>query len=111
MYTNRRHIRGRRGKRLLRHRGEYPERSFAHAYESGGLRWVRLRGRGNILKQLLVHVGGFNLSLVMRKLVGSWNAVWLAGQARGGLGAALESVVDERRRTAAPVAVGRIPAR
>ena len=70
VYANRRRVRGRRGKRLLRRRGEYLERSFAHAYETGGMRRVHLRGRQNILKRLLVHVGGFNLSLVMRQLVG-----------------------------------------
>jgi len=69
-YANRRRVRGRRGKRLLRRRGEYLGRSFAHAYETGGLRRVHLRGRENILKRLLVHVGGFNLGLVMRGLVG-----------------------------------------
>lgn len=70
VYANRRRVRGRRGKRLLRQRGEYIERSFAHAYETGGMRRVHLRGRENILKRLLVHVGGFNLGLVMRGLVG-----------------------------------------
>src|ERR1019366_4952830 len=53
VYANRRRIRGRRGKRLLRRRGEYVERSFAHAYETGGMRRLHLRGRENILKRLL----------------------------------------------------------
>jgi len=35
-----------------------------------GMRRVHLRGRENILKRLLVHVAGFNLSLVMRLLIG-----------------------------------------
>jgi hypothetical protein len=29
-----------------------------------------LRGRENVLKRLLIHVGSFNLSLAMRKLLG-----------------------------------------
>ena len=70
VYANRRRIRGRRGKALLRKRGEVVERSFAHCYETGGLRRIHLRGHGNILKRLLVHVAGFNLSLVMRALLG-----------------------------------------
>jgi len=70
VYANRRRIRGGRGKRLMRRRGELVERSFAHAYETGGMRRTHLRGRENILKRLLIHVGGFNLGLVMRKLVG-----------------------------------------
>ncbi|MDY7011876.1 MAG: hypothetical protein SVV80_14185 [Planctomycetota bacterium] len=38
VYANRRRIRGRRGKRLLRKRGELLERPFAHCYETGGMR-------------------------------------------------------------------------
>jgi transposase len=39
-------------------------------YETGAMRRVHLKGRDNLLKRLLVHGGGFNLALVMRKLVG-----------------------------------------
>ena len=70
VYANRRRIRGRRGKALLRKRGEFLERSFAHAYDTGGMRRLHLRHRSNILKRLLIHIGGFNLGLVMRKLFG-----------------------------------------
>jgi transposase len=70
VYANRRRIRGERGKRLLRQRGEKVERSFAHCYETGGMRRVHLRRHPNILKRLLVHVAAFNLGLVMRKLLG-----------------------------------------
>src|SRR6516225_8609300 len=70
VYSNRRRIQGEHGKRLLRQRGELLERSFAHAYETGGMRRVYLRGRDNVLKRVLIHVGALNLSLVMRKLVG-----------------------------------------
>src|SRR5207245_6370561 len=70
VYANRRRIRGERGKRLLRQRGEKIERSFAHLYETGGMRRVYLRRHPNILKRLLVHVAAFNLGLVMRKLLG-----------------------------------------
>ena len=69
-YANRRRIRGSRGKTLQRRRGELVERSFAHCLETGGMRRVFLRGHQNILKRVLIHTGGFNLSLVMRKLVG-----------------------------------------
>jgi len=70
VYANRRRIRGERGKRLLRQRGELLERSFAHLYETGGMRRVHLRGHPNILKRLLVHAAAFNLGLIMRKLLG-----------------------------------------
>ena len=70
VYANRRRIRGERGKRLLRQRGEKVERSFAHCFETGGMRRVHLRCHPNILKRLLVHVAAFNLGLVMRKALG-----------------------------------------
>lgn len=70
VYANRRRIRGDRGKGLMRKRGELIERSFAHNYETGAMRRTHLKRHDNISKRLLVHVGGFNLSLVMRKLTG-----------------------------------------
>jgi transposase len=70
VYANRRRIRGERGKRLLRRRGLMLERPFAHCYETGGMRRVHLRGQENILKRLLIHVAGFNLSLVLRLMIG-----------------------------------------
>jgi transposase len=70
VYANRRRIRGHRGKKLLRRRGEFIERSFAHCYETGAMRRTHLRRHDNIAKRLLVHVGGFNLGLLMRKLTG-----------------------------------------
>jgi transposase len=70
VYANRRRIHGERGQRLLRKRGELLERPNAHLYESGGMRRVHLRGHTNILKRILVHVSGFNLGLLMRRLIG-----------------------------------------
>jgi len=58
-------------KSLLRKRGELIERSFAHCYDTGGMRRTHLRGQQNILKRLLIHVGAFNLSLIFRSLLGS----------------------------------------
>ena len=69
-YANRRRLGTKRGKSLLRRRGELVERCFAHCLETGGMRRVHLRGRENILKRYLVHVAGFNLSLVMRRILG-----------------------------------------
>lgn len=70
VYANRRRIRGERGKRLLRKRGELLERPFAHCYETGGMRRTHLRGHARILKRLLVHVAGCNLGLLMRRRFG-----------------------------------------
>jgi transposase len=70
VYGNRRRVRGVRGKRLLRRRGEYVERSFAHVYDTGGMRRTHLRGHHNILKRLLVHASAFNLGILMRTMFG-----------------------------------------
>jgi transposase len=40
-------------------------------YETGAMRRLHLRGRDDSLKRLLVHAAGFNLSLIMRALMGS----------------------------------------
>jgi transposase len=78
VYANRRRVKGNYGKSLLRRRGELVERSFAHCYETGGMRRTHLRKHNNILKRQLIHVAGFNLSLILRKLLGAgtpreWN--------------------------------------
>lgn len=86
VYANRRRIRGRRGRRLMRQRGELIERSFAHCYDTGGMRRTHLKRHDNILKRLLIHVAGFNLSLVMRKLLGLGTARGLQGLAARLLG-------------------------
>ena len=89
VYANRRRIRGRRGKALLRKRGELLERPFAHCYETGGMRRTHLREHPNILKRLLIHVAGFNLGLLMRRVFG-------LGKPRGlqdGLAAAVRRVL------------------
>jgi len=67
VYDNLGRIGGEHGKALLRRRGEFLECSFVHA---GGLRRAHLRGREYILDRVLIHIGGFNLSLVMRQLLG-----------------------------------------
>ena len=86
-YVNRRRIRGDRGKRLLRRRGELLERSFAHTLETGGMRRTHLRGHQNILKRYLVHVAAFHLGLVMRTMLGFGTSRGLQGR----LGAALDA--------------------
>src|SRR5260370_33056802 len=70
VYQNRRRIRGERGKRLLRQRGELVERSFAHLYETGAMRRTHLPRHDNIIKRLLIHASAFNLGLMMRKAYG-----------------------------------------
>ena len=100
VYSNRRRIRGERGKRLHRLRGELLERPFAHLYETGGMRRTYLRGHNNILKRLLIHTAGFNLGLLLRTLFGVGTPRGLQGNANPLLGSlnwlvvALDEVVQ-----------------
>ena len=93
VYGNRRRIGGKRGKRLLRRRGEKLERTFAHLLVSGGLRRVHVRGQGEIRKRILVHAAAFNLGLLMRTRFGF-------GTPRGlqGLAAAAAALADASAR-------------
>ena len=86
VYANRRRIRGDRGQKLMRLRGELLERPNAHLYETGGMRRTHLRGHGNILKRLLVHVAACNLGLWMRTLTGIGTPRGLQGR-RAAVGA------------------------
>ena len=70
VYANRRRIRGERGQRLLRQRGERLERPCAHLYGSGGMRRLQVRGHENVLKRLLIQVSAFNLGMLMRQSLG-----------------------------------------
>jgi transposase len=51
-------------------RGERIERSFAHLYETGGMRRTHLRGHDNIRKRVLIHASPFNLGLLLRTMIG-----------------------------------------
>ena len=64
----------------MRRRGEYVERTFAHVYDTGGLRRIHLRGHPNILKRLIVHAGAFNLGLLMRHVFGRGTPRGLQGR-------------------------------
>ena len=55
----------------MRQRGERIERSFAHVYDTGAMRRTHLRGHANISKRLMIHIGAFNLGLVLRNRLGA----------------------------------------
>jgi len=92
VYSNRRRIRGRRGKALLRRRGERLERPFAHLYETGGLRRTHLRGRNNTLKRVLIHVSALNLGFLMRAALGVGTPRSLQGRAWNTVSAQIRSL-------------------
>ena len=81
LYGNRRRIRGNRGRRLQRRRGELVERPFAHQYETGGLRRVWVRGHENVRKRVLIQAAGCNLGLLLRTLTGVGTPRSLQGRA------------------------------
>ncbi len=70
VYANRRRLDTQTAKALMRRRGELIERTFAHLYDTGGMRRVHLRGKNNIAKRALIHAAAFNLSLILRRMLG-----------------------------------------
>jgi transposase len=97
VYANRQRARSERGRRLLKLRSELVERSFAHMYETGGMRRTHLRGRDNILKRLLIHAAAFNIALLVRKLHGIGKPRTLQGAAPELLNALLSLWVELAR--------------
>ena len=83
VYANRRRMKGKRGKDLIRRRGEYLERPFAHCLETGGMRRVYLRRCENIAKRYLVHVAACNLGLLMRTIFGKGTPKGMSGRPDG----------------------------
>ena len=97
VYGNRRRIHGDRGRRLIRCRGERIERSFAHLYDTGGMRRTHLRGHTNILKRLLIHAGAFNLGLIMRQVIGCGTPRGLQGRRPAAIATLLVLLGSTRR--------------
>jgi transposase len=80
----RRRVQCGRGKKLLRLRGMYIERSFAHVLDAGGLRRTTLRGRENIEKRYLIAGLGYNISLLLQTICGVGRPkAWAAKGANG----------------------------
>src|SRR5712692_4443958 len=101
VYRNRRRLRSPRGRRLMRQRGERIERSFAHRYDTGGMRRTHLRGHANILKRLLIHAGGFNLGLLVRGILGVGTPRGLQGRLATVVATRFVRLGAPRRRLAA----------
>ena len=81
LYANRRRVRGRRGRRLQRRRGEMVERTFAHMYETGGMRRVWVRGHDNVRKRVLIQAAACNIGLLLRHQSGVGTPRSLQGRA------------------------------
>lgn len=66
-----RSVRSKYGKRLLRKRGQYIERSFAHVLDAGGMRRTTLRGLENLNKRHQIAAACYNLSQLLRRIYGA----------------------------------------
>jgi hypothetical protein len=77
----------------MRLRGEIIERTFAHAFETGGMRRKHPRHHDNIAKRLLIHIAGFKLGLLMRDRFGVGKPRCLQGRSAA-LWAALVTLWD-----------------
>jgi transposase len=71
VYNNRARLLSGVAREAFRLRAEWVERSFALILDRGGMRRAWLRGRENIHKRYLIHVAGYNLGLIMRRLTGA----------------------------------------
>lgn len=78
----RRSVKSKSGKGLLRRRGMHLERSFAHILDCGGMRRTTLRGWENLNKRYKLAAAFYNLSQLMRKLMGVGTPKQLAALGR-----------------------------
>ena len=69
-FNNRRRVSRAKGKQLNRLCSERVERSFAHVCDAGGMRRQHVRGLENVRKRYLLAAAGYNLGLVLRRLLG-----------------------------------------
>ena len=65
------------------------------------MRRCTLHGRKNILKRLLIHVGAFNISLVLRKMLGSGKPRELNNRMAELLSGAIERLINRFRSMSA----------
>ena len=80
-----RSVKSKSGKDLLRRRGMHIERSFAHILDAGGMRRTTLRGWENLNKRFKLAAAIYNLSQLMRRLIGFGTPKQLAAaMERGG---------------------------
>ena len=110
LYGNRRRIRGNRGRRLQRRRGELVERPFAHQYETGGLRRVWVRGHENVRKRVLIQAAGCNLGLLLRRLTGVGTPRSLQGRTLSAICGLIGCLIDRRERLTVAWGPKRAPA-
>lgn len=70
VYNNRNRLLSEVARQAFKLRAELVERAFALTLDRGGMRRAWLRGRDNVQKRYLIHISGYNLGLIMRRLTG-----------------------------------------
>jgi transposase len=81
------------GQQLLRRRGMHLERAFAHILDGGGMRRTTLRGLENLNKRFKLAAAFYNLSQLMRKLIGYGTPKQYEALRAGGLGGVIGLMV------------------
>ena len=113
VYNNRIRLGSGKASASAKRRTELAERSFQHILDRGGMRKTWLRGRENVEKRYLLHVAGFNLGLLMRKMIGygtpkgaadAWNLVFVGYLSNSGWILLIFAVHDEHPDNFIPVA-------
>lgn len=113
VYNNRIRLGSGKACESAKRRTELVERSFQHTLDRGGMRKTWLRGRENVEKRYLLHVTGFNLGLLMRKMIGygtpkgaadAWNLVFVGYQTKSGWILLVFAVHEEHPNNLMPVA-------
>jgi transposase len=100
-HANRARTRRRKGKEHQRRRGELLERPNQHLYDRGDLRELTVTGQTNVKKRVVIQAAGFNLGLVMRKLMGAGTPKRLAAALVAFLAAILAFVRHDTTTNAA----------
>ena len=102
LYANRRRVHGRRGRRLQRCRGEMVERTFAHMYETGGMRRVFVRGHENVRKRVLIQAAACNIGMLLRHQTGIGTPRSLQGRAFSAIFRLIDRLIDRWGRLTRP---------
>ncbi len=102
LYANRRRVHGRRGRRLQRCRGEMVERTFAHMYETGGMRRVFVRGHENVRKRVLIQAAACNIGMLLRRQTGIGTPRSLQGRAFSAIFRLIDRLIDHWGRLTRP---------
>ena len=112
VYNNRIRLGSGKATESAKRRTEFAERSFQHTLDRGGMRKTWLRGQDNVEKRYLLHVAGFNLGLLMRKMTGygtpkgaadAWNLVLVGYRSNSGWMLLVFAVHDEHPDNFIPV--------